>query len=107
MKFAEGLRLLVGAFVLGPLVFLLWSVLPEEVVHELQESLESIEHWQQYVAESQFCDPPGWELQNMLTISHVIVRAALERKESRGVHLRTDYPNLDDQHWLRRITFKQ
>ena len=28
-----------------------------------------------------------------------VVDAALKREESRGVHLRTDFPNLDDDNW--------
>ena len=39
---------------------------------------------------------PGWhtalDLQNLLTVSEAIARAALERKESRGGHFRDDYP---------------
>jgi succinate dehydrogenase / fumarate reductase flavoprotein subunit len=42
---------------------------------------------------------PGWhtamDLRNMLTISEAIARAAIERKESRGGHFRTDYPEKD------------
>jgi succinate dehydrogenase / fumarate reductase flavoprotein subunit len=39
---------------------------------------------------------PGWhtalDLQSILTVSEAIVRAAKERKESRGAHSRSDYP---------------
>lgn len=39
---------------------------------------------------------PGWhtalDLPNMLTISEVVTRSALLRKESRGAHFREDYP---------------
>jgi succinate dehydrogenase / fumarate reductase flavoprotein subunit len=46
---------------------------------------------------------PGWhltrELKSMLLISEAVARAALARKESRGAHSRTDYPNLDDANW--------
>jgi succinate dehydrogenase / fumarate reductase flavoprotein subunit len=42
---------------------------------------------------------PGWhtalDLPNLLTVSEAIVRAALERKESRGAHFREDYPAKD------------
>ena len=42
---------------------------------------------------------PGWhtaiDLGNLLTISEVITRAALERRESRGGHFRDDYPDKD------------
>jgi succinate dehydrogenase / fumarate reductase flavoprotein subunit len=42
---------------------------------------------------------PGWhtaiDLDNLLTVSEAIARAALERKESRGAHFREDYPDKD------------
>jgi succinate dehydrogenase / fumarate reductase, flavoprotein subunit len=42
---------------------------------------------------------PGWhtalDLDNLLTVSEVIARAAIERKESRGAHFREDYPDKD------------
>jgi L-aspartate oxidase len=50
----------------------------------------------------QFKHADGWELQNMLTVSQLIVAAALERKESRGTHLRTDFPRPNPE-WKRHI----
>jgi succinate dehydrogenase flavoprotein subunit len=45
---------------------------------------------------------PGWhtalDLQNLLTVSEIIARAALERKESRGGHFRDDFPEKDPNH---------
>jgi succinate dehydrogenase / fumarate reductase flavoprotein subunit len=42
---------------------------------------------------------PGWhtalDLQNLLTVSEIVARAAAERKESRGGHFRDDFPNKD------------
>jgi succinate dehydrogenase / fumarate reductase flavoprotein subunit len=40
------------------------------------------------------------ELQSLLDVAETIVASALERKESRGAHYRSDYPVRDDQHWL-------
>jgi len=44
---------------------------------------------------------PGWhttiDLENLLTVSEAIARAALERKESRGAQFRDDYPDKNDQ----------
>jgi succinate dehydrogenase / fumarate reductase flavoprotein subunit len=42
-----------------------------------------------------------WELEGMLQVAETIVEGALARKESRGSHFRVDYPNRDDEHWLR------
>ena len=40
-----------------------------------------------------------WELANMLTLSELVIKSALIRKESRGAHFRTDYPHTDDVNW--------
>ena len=57
------------------------------------QALEMIDRWCRYVLVRQFSEPHGWELQNMLTVARLIVRSALTREESRGVHLRTDFPD--------------
>ncbi len=41
------------------------------------------------------------ELQAMLTVSEITVRAAALRKESRGAHFRVDYPSPDNTNWLK------
>ncbi len=43
----------------------------------------------------------AWELGNMLEIAEVVAASALNRKESRGGHSREDYPERDDQNWLK------
>ena len=73
---------------------------------ELQEALATINTWQKYVLVRQFAQAEGWELQNMLTVARLIVTAALQRDESRGVHLRTDFPHADNS-WKRRLTYQR
>ena len=71
---------------------------------ELSEAAENVEHWRRYVLSRQFANPIGWELQNMLTVASLIIDAALLRTETRGGHVRTDYPEQDDEQWNHHIT---
>ena len=41
------------------------------------------------------------ELENMLKVAEVIVFSALQRKESRGAHYRSDFPERHDKEWLK------
>ncbi len=41
------------------------------------------------------------ETANILELSEVILLSALDRKESRGAHYRRDYPERDDEGWLK------
>ncbi len=73
----------------------------------LLEAEEMIEMWCSYVMDKEFAHPVGWELQNMLIVSRLIVVSARKRKESRGVHHRTDYPKTDNIHWKKHIVIKK
>jgi L-aspartate oxidase len=47
-----------------------------------------------------------YEVLNMLTLGTQIAKCALLREESRGVHLREDFPELDDERWRTHITLR-
>jgi succinate dehydrogenase / fumarate reductase, flavoprotein subunit len=78
------------------------------IVRQEQEMLQALERIQELKAA---CDRAsvdgnreynsGWhtalDLQNLLTVSEIITRSALDRKESRGAHFRDDFPAKDDQ----------
>jgi succinate dehydrogenase/fumarate reductase flavoprotein subunit len=46
------------------------------------------------------------DLRNMTYCSELYMKAALERKETRGWHVREDYPEQDDQNWRKWISAK-
>ena len=44
------------------------------------------------------------ELRNSVTVAKLIVQSALKRRESRGLHYTTDYPQQNDRRWKRDTT---
>jgi succinate dehydrogenase / fumarate reductase flavoprotein subunit len=43
----------------------------------------------------------AWETKGMLELAHIMTFCALNRTESRGAHSREDYPDRDDENWLK------
>ncbi len=73
----------------------------------LREATDNIEHWGRYVLPLQFSDPSGWELQNMLSIAELVIQAAWAREETRGCHVRAEFPDRDDERWNRHLVFQR
>ncbi len=69
----------------------------------LGEAAEQVDYWCRYALNHAFDDPVGWTSQNMLTVARLMIAAAQEREESRGVHTRRDFPETDPA-WARHIT---
>ena len=78
------------------------------IVRQEKEMLQALERIEQLKARAQRVGVsgnreynPGWhtaiDLNNLLTVSEMVTRAALERKESRGAHFRDDYPAKHDK----------
>jgi succinate dehydrogenase/fumarate reductase flavoprotein subunit len=47
------------------------------------------------------------ELQNLLLLAELEAVVCLKRTESRGPHYREDFPDQDDENWLKSITVKK
>jgi L-aspartate oxidase len=61
----------------------------------LEEAADQVDRWARYILPLEFDDTPGWTMQNMLIVARLMIAAALEREESRGVHFRSDHPEPD------------
>ncbi len=87
----------------------------ERTADRLAETREIIAFWSRYVMDKSFLATTlgletamaGWELQNMLTACYLITAAAITRTESRGTHYRLDFPNRDDAHWLKHVSWQR
>jgi len=76
----------------------------------MKEALEKIRELKKQFADVKVSDTGkifntellnAWELGNLLDIAEVVAVSALNRKESRGGHSRVDYPDRDDENWLK------
>jgi L-aspartate oxidase len=79
----------------------------ERVGDRLAETVEIIDFWGRYVMDKVLTHRMGWETQNMLTVARCIAQAAQARKESRGTHYRSDYPDMNDGDYLGHITVQK
>lgn len=70
----------------------------------LLEAERQVTFWCRYALPRAFTMRAGWELQNLLTVARLMIWAALQREESRGVHFRSDFPARDDPEWQRHLT---
>lgn len=66
----------------------------ERTGQRLASQIEMLDFWARYTLDKIFDEPLGWETQNMLLVGAMVARAALWREESRGCHLRLDFPDL-------------
>lgn len=73
----------------------------------LKEAFRKINFWSRYLLAHPFSSRKGWELQNMLTLAHLVVVSALRREESRGVHYRKDFPEKNEGKFCRHLTIQK
>ena len=82
---------------------LMWrSVGINRDARNLSDAAEQVDFWCRYVFGHVFQDPEGWTLQNMLIVARLMIDAASQLQESRGVHTRRDFPDTDPK-WQRHV----
>jgi L-aspartate oxidase len=67
----------------------------EREASRLDDALSKIELWSRAVGQLAPPGPRTWQLENMLLVSRLATLGAAARRESRGVHYRTDHPTPD------------
>ena len=77
----------------------------------LDEAISKIEEIKQTLPKLAASDGHGLlkcnEAKNMVVCAEITFKAALMRKETRGWHVREDYPERDDKNWLKWIIVKK
>ena len=73
---------------------------------QLKEAIQALRGYTRYVLPHVFESEEGWELQNLVTVAHLMAQSALARHESRGVHFRKDFPEVDDSKWRKHLTYR-
>jgi len=88
-----------------------WSVSLRKDGRALQSALGEIEELRAVVAGIKAVDLHGeilaMELKNMILCARLYLTASLERRESRGEHFRTDFPDTDNLNWCKWITLSK
>jgi L-aspartate oxidase len=79
----------------------------ERTGDRLVDTADILDFWGRYVMDKLFDDRPGWEIQNMLSVARLIAISAAERRESRGVHSRDDYPQTDNRYDGRHLCIRR
>jgi len=68
----------------------------------LTQAADILATWQKALPKP--TDRPSYELNNLVLTGRLVTEAALLRKESRGAHFRSDFPQNSPQ-WQRHIVF--
>lgn len=71
---------------------------------DLEDAARTLAAWEKGLPEPS--DRPSYELNNLVLCARLMTEAALIRKESRGAHFRTDFPQTLPE-WQRRIVFRK
>ena len=76
-----------------------------ETLSVIKEEAKDLSISSERIFNTEFVD--AVELDFMTSVSICVAKSATERKESRGAHVRLDYPEKDDENWLKNIVLKK
>ncbi|MFC1533973.1 L-aspartate oxidase [Thermodesulfobacteriota bacterium] len=80
----------------------------EKGLEQALDEVDSLRHRSRNITVRSFQDMiSAIKLDNMLIVSEMIIRSALLRKESRGAHYRSDYPEEDNKAWIKNIVISK
>lgn len=65
----------------------------------LDDAVARLDGWARYLFAFEFDTARAFEVANIVTVSRLVAEGARFRRESRGTHYRTDYPERDDTNW--------
>ncbi len=65
------------------------------------KEVEAIRQMARQIGSNSLADPDVAEAENLAIVAETIIRSAISRKESRGLHFNADYPERDDVNWKR------
>lgn len=63
---------------------------------KLHDVADMLNFWARYTLDKIFDEPAGWETQNMILVGAIVARAAAWREETRGCHVRLDFPHASE-----------
>ncbi|NMB95930.1 MAG: L-aspartate oxidase [Clostridiaceae bacterium] len=72
----------------------------KEGLEKAAEQIKSYHNLLRNMRNSSFID---WELQNMVLLSGLVIKSALQREESRGAHYRSDFSQPNNEAWKKNI----
>lgn len=74
---------------------------------DLADALAELRRWNRLVLTRTLPEQRGVEAQNLCVLAELLVEAALLRRETRGVHWRTDFPSRDDVGMLAHVVHRR
>lgn len=77
----------------------------ERSQEQLDDAIARLDGWARYLFSFEFENDRACEVANLVIVARLVAEAARFRRESRGTHYRTDFPERDDVLWRAHTRF--